>query len=141
MAGGGERRRRRLRRAPRTEPYDATDPAAPEPDPAPAARPAAASPAHLAELAGSFALTAGVLDPEPAPEPDQRYEEAHTERGLRGLIGGGSSQVGVAAAMRARDSARPTDADLAAAERNLPIVRRGWIPRDDLPRPGAQRHG
>ena len=65
-------------------------------------------------------------------EPD----DMHTERGLRGLVGSGSSQVGVTAAMRARDAARPTDADLAAAEANLAIIRRGWVPREDLPRPG-----
>ncbi|HZE00096.1 MAG TPA: hypothetical protein VE132_18245 [Micromonosporaceae bacterium] len=52
------------------------------------------------------------------------------ERGLRGLIGGGSSQVSVEAAMRARDSARPTDADIAHAEETLTIVHRGWVPRD-----------
>lgn len=61
------------------------------------------------------------------------------ERGLRGLVGGGASQVGVRAAMRARDAARPTDADLAAAEANLVIVRRGWVPRDDPPRPTRAR--
>jgi hypothetical protein len=52
------------------------------------------------------------------------------ERGLRGLIGGGSSQVTVEAAMRARDSARPSDADIARAEQTLAIVHRGWVPRD-----------
>jgi len=52
------------------------------------------------------------------------------ERGLRGLIGGGSSQVSVAAAMRARDASRPSEADIANAEQTLPIVHRGWVPRD-----------
>ncbi len=61
-----------------------------------------------------------------------------TERGLRGLVGGGASQVSVAAALRARDAARPTDADLAAAEEDLVIVRRGWVPREELPRPGRR---
>ncbi|MGA5304422.1 hypothetical protein ACPCHT_31230 [Nucisporomicrobium flavum] len=56
------------------------------------------------------------------------------ERGLRGLVGSGSSQVSVAAAMRARDAARPTDEHLAAAENELVIVRRNWVPREDLPR-------
>jgi hypothetical protein len=46
------------------------------------------------------------------------------------LIGGGSSQVSVEAAMRARDSARPTDADIVRAEETLTIVHRGWVPRD-----------
>jgi hypothetical protein len=57
-------------------------------------------------------------------------EDKESERGLRGLIGGGSSQVSVAAAMRARDSSRPTDADLARAAATLAIVHRGWVPRD-----------
>ena len=56
------------------------------------------------------------------------------ERGLRGLVGSGSSQVSVGAAMRARDAARPTDEQVAAAERELVIVRRNWVPREDLPR-------
>jgi hypothetical protein len=66
-------------------------------------------------------------------------DETPTERGLRGLVGGGSSQVGVTAALRARDAARPTDADLEAAERDLVIVRRGWVPREELPRGGPRR--
>jgi hypothetical protein len=57
-----------------------------------------------------------------------------SERGLRGLVGSGSSQVSVTAAMRARDAARPTDDDLAEADATLTIVRRNWVPREDLPR-------
>jgi hypothetical protein len=99
------------------------------------------SPADLAELPGPFALTAGVNDPEPANDHpthhSQHGDDAAGERGLRGLVGGGSSQVNVAAAMRARDASRPGDEHLAAAEADLPIVRRGWVPRDELPRPGA----
>ncbi len=63
-----------------------------------------------------------------APEPPDHEEEVASERGLRGLIGGGSSQVNVGAALRARDAARPTAADIAAAETDLVIIRRGWIP-------------
>jgi hypothetical protein len=119
------------------------------------------TPNDIAELGGTFAMTAGVLDPEvpeaevtreePAGEaeyerptaddvasPERTGDDQQTERGLRGLVGGGSSQVSVGAAMRARDAARPTDADLAAAERDLVIVRRGWVPREDLP-PRAPR--
>lgn len=102
------------------------------------------SPADLAELSGSFALTAGVHDPELPVDPHQHPhhvaphgDDVTGERGLRGLVGGGSSQVNVAAAMRARDASRPSDEHLATAEAELPIVRRGWIPRDELPRPGA----
>lgn len=103
-------------------------------------------------------MTAGVHDPDPAavvdhqtdlhdhhlPEPhlhahhEHDHDDATSERGLRGLVGGGASQVSVIAAMRARDAARPTEDDLAAAERDLAIVRRGWVPREDLPRPGRR---
>jgi hypothetical protein len=77
-------------------------------------------------------------------EHDHHHHDAHhhhhdevvSERGLRGLVGGGASQVSVSAAMRARDAARPTDADLAAADRDLQIIRRGWVPREELTRPG-----
>src|SRR6185436_3512029 len=53
------------------------------------------SPADLAELAGPFALTAGVQDPEPAADGhgQQHGDDPSSERGLRGLVGGGSSQV------------------------------------------------
>jgi hypothetical protein len=81
----------------------------------------ASDPPSPADLA---ALTSAVQDPEPEPVPEDR----EVERGLRGLVGGGSSQVSVAAALRARDATRPTSTDLAAAETNLMIIRRGWTP-------------
>jgi hypothetical protein len=74
--------------------------------------------------------TAAVAD-EPVvwgTEPD--VETASVERGLRGLVGGGSSQVSPAAALRARDAARPRPEDVARAEADLTIVRRHWTPRD-----------
>ncbi|WP_433090354.1 hypothetical protein ACQP1P_42415 [Dactylosporangium sp. CA-052675] len=104
-------------------------------------------------------MTAAVHDPEPAEaapaHDDEHHPHAHdehhqhhhhhhhhdevvSERGLRGLVGGGASQVSVSAALRARDAARPTEADLAAAERDLQIIRRGWVPREDLTRPGRR---
>ncbi|MEV0427577.1 hypothetical protein [Micromonospora sp. NPDC050495] len=58
------------------------------------------------------------------------------DRGLRGLVGSGSSQVSVTAALRARDAARPTEDDLAEAEARVVIVRRNWVPREELPRNG-----
>ena len=61
-------------------------------------------------------------------------DDREVERGLRGLVGSGSSQVSVGAALRARDAARPTDEQLAEAEANLAIVRRNWMPREELPR-------
>ena len=85
--------------------------------------------------------TMAVEDPEQAPpvRPRPRLPRAPTsgagfgderdvERGLRGLVGSGSSQVSVGAALRARDAARPTEAHLAEAEGNLAIVRRNWSP-------------
>ena len=38
------------------------------------------------------------------------------------------------AALRARDAARPTDAQIADADAELVIVQRNWMPREDLPR-------
>ncbi|MFL6129488.1 MAG: hypothetical protein ACJ73E_10535 [Mycobacteriales bacterium] len=58
------------------------------------------------------------------------------ERGLRGIVGSGPSQVGLLGAMRARDAARPTEEDMAAAERDLAIVRRYYVPPDPDPRSG-----
>ncbi len=78
----------------------------------------APSPADLA------AMTTPVQDPEDELPTDDR----ETERGLRGLVGGGASQVGIRGAMRARDATRPTEADMADAEANLMIIRRGWKP-------------
>jgi hypothetical protein len=65
---------------------------------------------------------------------------AVSERGLRGLVGSGSSQVTVGAAMRARDAARPGEEELARAEADLAVVRRYWSPRDasGFTPPGAQ---
>ncbi len=61
-----------------------------------------------------------------------------SERGLRGLVGAGPTQLGVTAAMRARDASRPTPADLAAAERDLVIVHRNYVAPDDT---GAAQPG
>jgi hypothetical protein len=134
----GERRRRRVRGARSGQPAPAA---------APAIEPAATpheSTAPAASAAPSPARS-GPVSERPSDtrrrRPDHGRErepyDSHLavpaedhERGLRGLIGGGSSQVSVEAAMRARDSARPTDADIAHAEETLTIVHRGWVPRD-----------
>lgn len=81
----------------------------------------------------AVADTTPVHDP-PATDAVLSAEDREAERGLRGLVGSGSSQVSVMAALRARDATRPTDADLAAAETDLVIIRRGWVPRDPLSR-------
>lgn len=107
------RRRRRVRHGP-------PEPAA-EPAPS-AARPPAAAPT-------------GVPGPG-RPPTHRRNDEAEPvdanevtgERGLRGLIGGGTSQVSPGAALRARDASRPGADDLARAEAELTIVRRHWTP-------------
>jgi hypothetical protein len=80
---------------------------------------------------GSRAGTAGNR---PTSGAGTGSDEREAERGLRGLVGSGSSQVSVGAALRARDAARPTEAHLAEAEERLVIVRRNWAPREDLPR-------
>jgi hypothetical protein len=160
--GEPERRRRRLR-APSSSSAAAPPPADPVIDPAGTAVDAGAAETGAAETAAAgtaaagtaaagtaAAETVGVEDPEvpePAsPRPMRRPPRPpsaqgggsiggdEVERGLRGLVGSGSSQVSVGAALRARDAARPTDEHLADAEENLTIVRRNWTPREDLPR-------
>ncbi|GAB2477815.1 hypothetical protein GCM10027265_30560 [Jatrophihabitans fulvus] len=66
--------------------------------------------------------------PSPAPAPRRRRRDAPSDGALRDLVGGGPSQLGVERALRARDVNRPSDDDLAAAERDVVIVRRDWRP-------------
>lgn len=58
----------------------------------------------------------------------QRASRDSAERGLHDLVGGGKSQLGVSAAVRGRDVNRPTEEDIAEAERDVEIVRRHWQP-------------
>jgi hypothetical protein len=51
----------------------------------------------------------------------QENDAGHSKDGLGGLVAAGPSRVGIDGAMRARDVARPSAADLAAAERELVI--------------------
>jgi hypothetical protein len=106
--GEPERRRRRLRQPP-TEPVVST------------------SEVHDPVDDGRPARTRG------APPP---ADEREAERGLRGLVGSGASQVRIGAALRARDASRPTPQDEAEAEAKLVVVRRNWVPREELPRGG-----
>lgn len=127
-----ERRRRRLRR-----PAQSTSGA-----PAPAAPPSAQ--AGTVHQAGTVQDTdrrgtgdnraAGNGNGNPNGTSNGDGDERETERGLRGLVGSGASQVSLSAAMRARDAGRPDSADIAAAEHDLVIIRRGWVPREELPR-------
>jgi hypothetical protein len=52
---------------------------------------------------------------------------------MRDLVGSGRSAIGVQGALRGRDVNRPTEQDLADAERDVQIVRRNWKPRADQP--------
>ncbi|MFI6762394.1 hypothetical protein ACIBF5_24990 [Micromonospora sp. NPDC050417] len=128
-----ERRRRRHRHGSTAGPDGSTDDWTPE---------------------GRSATTSEVHDPvvesdapRRSPGPDRHRggnggghgngsDDRDSERGLRGLIGSGASQVGVSAAMRARDASRPSEADLAEAEQRVVVIRRNWVPREDLPRNG-----
>lgn len=52
------------------------------------------------------------------------------DRALRDLVGAGPSQLGVSKALRGRDVNRPTDDEVAEAERDVTVVRRHWRPPD-----------
>jgi hypothetical protein len=111
---GAHRRRRRRATSAQGAPQQATDEApVPRPPAAPAAAVAPSEPA--------------VRQSEP---PRRRAQSARDsgERGLRDLVGGGQSQLGVSGALRGRDVNRPTEDDLAEAEREVQIVRRHWTP-------------
>ena len=103
------------------------------------AAPPAEIPAPLQQSVPAVAPDAGPPVPAVAPEAGppgikrKKVRRGDAERGLRGIVGAGPSQVGVVGAMRARDAARPTAADLAEAERDLVIVRRHYVPPDALP--------
>jgi hypothetical protein len=74
--------------------------------------------------------TAEPADKAPTASVRKRTGRDAGERGLRDLVGAGRSQLGVSGALRARDVNRPTDDDLADAERDVAIVRRHWKPHD-----------
>ena len=122
-----ERRRRRLR--------GSSTPAVAQP----ADDPGTAGPETPARrvMPGPFPRPSSPGESPGNPAGEERAVPRAPERGmesLRGLVGSGSSQVSVGAAMRARDAARPTDEQLADAEQNLAVVRRNWMPREELPR-------
>jgi hypothetical protein len=66
--------------------------------------------------------------PAPKRQRPPRQPRDSGERGLADLVGGGRSQLGVSGALRGRDVNRPTDDDLAEAERDIVIVHRNWKP-------------
>jgi hypothetical protein len=129
-------RRRERRRTPSAPPVDdaarefavapAASPAAPA---APAAEVSAPSPSQDEPPGSGDAPDATVA----AAKRKAKTRRNDVERGLRGIVGAGPSQVGVLGAMRARDAARPTAQEMAAAERDVVIVRRHYVPPDNLP--------
>lgn len=73
--------------------------------------------------------TAAELPPAPQRHPNARGSRPDgTDSALRDLVGAGPSQLGVSGALRGRDVNRPTEQDLAEAERDVVIVRRNWRP-------------
>jgi hypothetical protein len=77
------------------------------------------------------ATSQAVHEPDVTPPWSAADQDPGTvDRGLRGLVGSGSSQVTPSAALRARDAARPRPEDLARAEAQLQVIRRHWTPRD-----------
>ena len=109
----GRRRRRRPRRAQGTPAPASSAPAA-EPQAAPVAAAGAAVPGPPSAAKAA------------APRKKRAARDAGTDRGLRDLVGAGRSQLGVSGALRARDVNRPTEEDIAEAERTVTIVRRNW---------------
>jgi hypothetical protein len=87
----------------------------------------------VAQSADVAAHPAVERTPEAAAESAPRRKRANRdggERGWRDLVGAGRSQLGVSGALRGRDANRPTEDDLAEAEREIVIVRRHWKPRE-----------
>lgn len=72
-------------------------------------------------------------DPENVPRSARERRNELSERALRGLVTTRGTQVSWSAALRARDVASPTAADMAEAERDLVIVRRNYTPPEPLP--------
>jgi hypothetical protein len=111
MGDDAPKRARRRRRRPAGRPQGT-------PAPAPAAEPVPAPPAAAPESEA----------PSSARRRRSGPPDAGSDRGLRDLVGAGRSQLGVSGALRARDVNRPTDEDLAEAEKDIVLVRRHWKP-------------
>jgi hypothetical protein len=108
-----ERKRRRRRRA-----------SAPQ-GPVPGPPPTAAEPAQQSPRRADPTATHGSSKRRRA---GKERNSGGTERGMRDLVGPGHSALGVDGALRGRDVNRPSEAELAEAERDVPIVRRNWRP-------------
>jgi hypothetical protein len=68
------------------------------------------------------------------PGPSQQNDVAHSKDGLGGLVAAGPSKVGIDGAMRARDVAKPSAADLAEAQEEL-VIRYAAQRTDSRPLP------
>lgn len=112
------RRRRRRTSAPQGD-TDAPDPIADGPDAVAEYVPPSTDDAAAAPEAGRPAKR--------RPRSAAKGRDSG-ERGLRELVGNTPSQLGPVGALRGRDVNRPTDEDLAAAERDVVVVRRHWTP-------------
>jgi hypothetical protein len=133
-----QRRRRRRRSSPADRTPRSHVAAEPQPardtEPAPEVQPASdtPSPPDTRPAANPQAPTASDHDTtteRPAsPKRRRSPREGGGDRGLRDIVGAGRSQLGVSGALRARDVNRPTADELAAAERDVVIVRRNWRP-------------
>jgi predicted flap endonuclease-1-like 5' DNA nuclease len=126
----GPKRRRRRRGAVRAQgaPAAAGSAARTEAQ-APAATSGAAAP--VAAAAEEIAIVATAIEATATPPAKGRRRKPSPdgpERGLRDIVGAGRSQLSVSGALRARDVNRPTEADIAAAERDVAVVRRNWKP-------------
>lgn len=138
------RRRRRRPRRPGAEPGETAGgqaagdgtPSAPGGPPAAAARPESEPDASRRDEGGRRER-AGRHD-DTGRNESGRHHGRDAERGWRELAGSAPSQVGLGGALRARDVARPTAEDLAAAERTVVVVRRQWQPPEpEGPQPGS----
>jgi hypothetical protein len=68
------------------------------------------------------------------PGRSHENDAAHSKDGLGGLVAAGPSKVGIDGAMRARDVAKPSAADLAEAEKEL-VIRYAAQRTDSRPLP------
>jgi len=87
-----------------------------------------AAAANAADAADAAAPSAPPSSGDPAPKAERRAPRRRAGGELHDLAGTGHSQLGPVGALRGRDVNRPTDDDLAEAERELTIVRRHWTP-------------
>jgi hypothetical protein len=116
QTGQQHRRRQRATRQPgsRTEPPTAhTTPDAPE---------------KAREKAPEPTRAQGNRQPPHPSRDDRRRGDSSVERSLRALVSTRTTQLPPDIAMRAREVAAPTHADLVAAEQELVIVRRYYVP-------------